>query len=303
MSERGGGHAGPERRFHGSTAPAWALALPALVAAVFGAAAAVPAAAGSGQWTSIGPPRWIFAELVGAGDAPGTVYAGTPLGDLWTSTDGGLTWSFVSRIAGRGRLVAVDPGQATTVYAETRGADFASSGVYRSADGGVTWQHVLVGFACSSVVISPAAAQTAYVCLDDGSIRRSDDAGLTWRPAGALPESYTFGAFALAIDPTDPNTLYDAGQPGVLKSTDGGAHWSQVLSFSNPPPENEPIALLVAPSNPATLLLANNPLVDASVTPDARVLRSDDAGATWTAIDAGLPGLPEKLLSLAVGVS
>ncbi len=303
MSERGDGHAGPGRRSHGSTAPAWALALPALVAAVFGAAAAVPAAAGSGQWTSIGPPRGIFDELVGAGDAPGTVYAGTPLGDLWTSTDGGLAWSFVSRIAGGGRLVAVDPGQATTVYAETRGADFGSSGVYRSADGGVTWQHVLVGFACSSVVISPAAAQTAYVCLDDGSIQRSDDAGLTWRPVGALPVSYTFGGFALAIDPTDPNTLYDAGQPGVLKSTDGGAHWSQVFSFSNPPPENEPIALLVAPSNPATLVLANDPIVPASGTPDARVLRSDDAGATWTAIDAGLPGLPQKLLSLAVGVS
>jgi photosystem II stability/assembly factor-like uncharacterized protein len=303
MSERSGGHAGSGRRFQSTTAPVWALALPALLAAVFGAAAAVPAAAGSGQWTSIGPPRGIFDELVGASDAPGTVYASNRLGDLWNSTDGGVTWSFVSRIAGDGLLVTVNPGHATTVYAGTRVADFGSSGVYRSADGGVTWQHVLVGFACSSVVISPAAPQIAYVCLDDGSIQRSDDAGLTWRPVGALPQSYTFGGFALAIDPTDPNTLYDAGQPGVLKSTDGGANWSQVFSFSNPMPENEPIALFVAPSNPATLLLANNPLGDASVTPDARVLRSDDAGATWTAIDAGLPGLPQKLLSLAVGVS
>jgi photosystem II stability/assembly factor-like uncharacterized protein len=297
MSERSGGHAGPGRRFQRTTAPAWALALPALVAAVFSAAAAVPAAAGSGQWTSIGPPRGIFNELAGALNAPGTVYASNPLGDLWNSTDGGVTWSFVSRF-GRGRgLAGVNPGQATTVYWESLG------GVYRSSDGGVTWRLVLAGIPCSSVVISPAAPQTAFVCLNDGSIRRSDDAGLTWRPVGALPESYTFGGFALAIDPTDPNTLYDAGQPGVLKSTDGGANWSQVFSFSNRPLENEPIVLFVAPSNPATLLLANNPLVDATVTPDARVLRSDDAGATWTAIDAGLPGLPQKLLSLAVGVS
>ena len=303
MSERSGRHAGPGRRFQRTTAPVWALALPALVGAVFGAAAAVPAAAGSGQWTSIGPPRGIFNDLVGAWNAPGTVYASTRLGDLWKSTDGGVTWSFVSRLAEGGGLVAVNPGQATTVYAESSGTVSSSSGVYRSSDGGVTWQLVLAGIPCSSVVISPAAPQTAYVCLNDGSIRRSDDAGLTWRPVGALPDSYTHGAFALAIDPTDPNTLYDAGQPGVLKTTDGGANWSPVFSFSNRPPENEPIALFVAPSNPATLLLANNPLVDASVTPDARVLRSDDAGATWTAIDAGLPGLPQKLLSLAVGVS
>jgi photosystem II stability/assembly factor-like uncharacterized protein len=274
-----------------------------LVAALFGAAAAVPAAAGSGQWTSIGPPRGIFNDLVGAWNAPGTVYASSRLGDLWNSTDGGVTWSFVSRFAGGYGTVAVNPGQATTVYAESSGAVFSSSGVFRSSDGGVTWQHVLVGLPCSPVVTSPAAPQTAYVCLNDGSIRRSDDAGLTWRPVGALPDSYTHGVLALAIDPTDPNTLYDAGQPGVLKSTDGGANWSQVFSFSNRPPENEPIALFVAPSNPATLLLANNPLGDASVTPDARVLRSDDAGATWTAIDAGLPGLPQKLLNLAVGVS
>jgi photosystem II stability/assembly factor-like uncharacterized protein len=297
MSERTGGHTSPGRSFRPLAASRWALALPALVAAVLAVAAAVPAVAGSGQWSSIGPPRGIFYNLAGASSSPGTVYANDTLGDLWNSTDGGVTWSFVSRFAGGFGLVAVNPGQATTVYRNSR------TGVYRSSDGGATWQLVLAGIPCSSLVISPAAPQTAYVCLDDGSIQRSDDAGLTWRPVGVLPVSFTFGPFELAIDPTDPNTLYDAGQPGVLKSTDGGAHWSQVFSFSNQPDENAPIALFVAPSTPATLLLANNPLVDASVTPDARVLRSDDAGATWTAIDAGLPGLPLKLLSLAVGVS
>jgi photosystem II stability/assembly factor-like uncharacterized protein len=269
-----------------------------LVAAVLGVAAAVPAAAGSGQWTSIGPPRGIFYDLAGAWSSPGTVYAGSPLGDLWNSADGGVTWSFAGRLSASASVgyLSVNPGQATTVYWTSL------VGVYRSSDGGVNWQLVLGGLPISSVAISPAAPQTAYVYLNS-SIRRSDDAGLTWRSVGTLPDSYSVGGFALAIDPTDPNTLFAAGQPGVSKSTDGGANWSQVFSFSNRPIENMPIALFVAPSNPATLLLANNPLGDASVTPDARVLRSDDAGATWTAIDAGLPGLPQKLLSLAVGVS
>jgi len=300
MSERAGGHAAPGRRVQPIAAPLWALALPALVAAVLGAAVAVPAAAGSGPWTSIGPPRGYFDELAGAWSSPGTVYAGSHLGDLWNSTDGGVTWSLAGRLSANVGALSVNPGQATTVYWTSL------VGVYRSSDGGVTWQLVLAGSPFSSVVISPAAPQTAYVCLNDSSIRRSDDAGLTWRSVGALPVSYSFGGFALAIDPTDPNTLYAAGQPGVAKSTDGGASWSPVLAFSNPPYDGEPIALFVAPFHPATLLLGVYASPGGVVSSLARVWRSDDAGATWAAIDAGLPVLPgpaPELRSLAVGLS
>jgi photosystem II stability/assembly factor-like uncharacterized protein len=298
MSERAGAHAATGRSSRSIAPPPRALALPALVAAVaavLAAAAAAPAAAGSGQWTSIGPPRGVFSQLAGARNAPGTVYAGAPLGDLWNSTDGGVTWSFVSRLAANAAgFLSVNPGQATTVYQSS------ITGVSRSSDGGVTWQLVLPGLALAPVAISPAAPQTAYVYLD-GSIWRSDDAGLTWRRAAVLPDSYTFGGFALAVDPTDPDTVYAGAQPGVAKSTDGGATWSPVFTFSNPPDDHEPIALFVAPSSPATLLLAVYPA--GPITPIPRVWRSDDAGATWTPIDAGLPALPQTLLSIAVGVS
>jgi hypothetical protein len=253
--------------------PLRALALAVVAAAVCGAASATPATAGSGQWTAIGPPRGNIDQLTGVWDAPGTVYAGSPDGDLWTSTDGGVTWSFVSRLNTNVGELSVDPGQAATVHWSTL------TGVYRSADGGVTWQLVLAGLAFSSVVISPAAPQTAYVYLNS-SIWRSDDAGLTWRQVGALPDSYSFGGFALAIDPTDPNTLYAGGQPGVAKSTDGGASWNPVFAFSDPPGDHEQIALFVAPSNPATLLLGVYPNPSGSITPIPRVWRSDDAGGT-----------------------
>jgi photosystem II stability/assembly factor-like uncharacterized protein len=268
-----------------------------LVAAVLGVAAAVPTAAGSGQWTSIGPPRGYFDALAGAWNSPGTVYAGSHLGDLWNSADGGVTWSLAGRLRADVGYLSVNPGQATTVYWTSL------DGIYRSSDGGVTWQLVLGGLPLSAVAISPAAPQTAYVYLNS-SIQRSDDAGLTWRSVGTLPDSYSFGGgFALAIDPTDPNTLFAAGQPGVAKSTDGGANWSPVLAFSNPPYDGEPIALFVAPFHPATLLLGIYASPGGVVSPIARVWRSDDAGATWAAIDAGLPGPAPELRSLAVGLS
>jgi hypothetical protein len=61
--------------------------------------------------------------------------------------------------------------------------------------------------------------------------------GSPGRPTAGSPGSwcsYTHGGFALAIDPTDPNTLYDAGQPGVLKSRSRSTAWSRLRRAPRP---------------------------------------------------------------------
>jgi hypothetical protein len=290
------GRGRPARMFASVAAAIRALLLPALVAPFFAAGAAPPAAAGAGQWTSVGPPRGNFNALAGGWNAPMTVYASS-INDLWSSTDGGVSWSFVGPVGGM--LTAVNPGQATIIYARSL------QGVSRSSDGGVTWQRVLPGLS-SPVAISPATPQTAYVYLSDSSVQRSDDTGVTWRKVGTLPASYSFGGFgglALAIDPTAASTLYAGGQPGVAKSIDGGATWTQVLSLSSPPSDVTAIALFVSPSDPTTVLLGVDADTSAADVPITRVWRSGDAGATWAVIDAGLPAAPQRLLSLAVGMS
>ncbi len=275
------------------------------VLAVFiGMLPAALAADSSSSWTLIGPPRGVFRSLVAATSDPGILYTSDDSGDIWTSTDGGGAWSFLTRLTTPGMLsggfAGVDLAQASIVFWESFDQS-GGAGLYRSSDGGLTWQLVLGGsLVLSSVVMSPAAPQTAWVYLNDGSIRRSDDAGLTWRPVGALP-SYVFAGFTLAVDPTNPDILYAAGQPGVAKSTDGGAHWSQVFTFSSQPFDSVDILLFVAPSSPHTLILATTGF--SIPTADDRVFRSDDAGATWVEIDAGLPGPPHVHLGFAVGAT
>jgi photosystem II stability/assembly factor-like uncharacterized protein len=262
------------------------------------------AADSSPAWTLIGPPRGVFRSWAAAASDPDILYASDDSADIWTSTDGGSAWSFLRRLTTpdmrQGGFAGVNPAQASIVFWASF-SQYGGAGLYRSSDGGVTWQLVLGGsLVYSSVVMSPAAPQTAWVYLNDGSIQRSDDAGLTWRSVSALP-FYVFAGFTLAVDPTNPDILYAAGQPGVAKSTDGGSHWSQVFTFSSQPFDSVGILLFVAPSSPSTLILATTGF--SIPTADDRVFRSDDAGATWAEIDAGLPGPPHVHVGFAVGAT
>ncbi|MFM2136090.1 MAG: hypothetical protein RL021_1490 [Bacteroidota bacterium] len=173
------------------------------------------------------------------------------------STDGGLSWTSVGldqcRNIGR---IAVHPTNPDIVFVAAMGDLFGTStnqGLYRSLDGGSTWQQFLFlndSTGAIDVAIDPVQPSTVYACTwtrrrridrrslggPDTGLWKSTDGGTTWTritTAAGLPSGFDYGRTSIGIAATNPNTLYyliaDAQSTfqGVYKSTNGGATWSR----------------------------------------------------------------------------
>jgi photosystem II stability/assembly factor-like uncharacterized protein len=225
------------------------------------ASSALPVSAGVNVWTTNGPEgRWIQALAIDP-SAPATLYAGTaaysPEGiGVFKSTDAGGSWSFTSALLNdfffSVPALAVDPSTPSHIYAAAQWTHWDESDnsiVFESADGGANWTAKL----------------------------------------SSIPEEAHVLVSALSVDPSAPRTLYAAGN-GIFKSTDGGNSWSR----SNPSAPGFGVylrALAIDPSRPATIYAGGliYAVGTASYEPQSGgVFRSTDAGASWTAVNAGL---------------
>ncbi len=157
---------------------------------------------------------------------PSTLYAGVYGTGIFKSINSGATWtrhgsttlSFIVTIA-------VDPQNPMTVYA---GGTFSNGGVFKSTDGGITWQSFSNGLTSQSVIsleIDPATPSTLYAAVN-GGFCKSENAGNSWRSINAdLTNNFVR---SIAIDPLTPLTVYVGTSRGVFKSTNGGDNWSPV---------------------------------------------------------------------------
>ncbi|RPI29811.1 MAG: DUF11 domain-containing protein [Acidobacteria bacterium] len=152
---------------------------------------------------------------------PNTVYALLGGGDemktgWFKSTNGGATWTSCPSFPPMTSLF-IHPSQPSTLYG-TRG-----QGVSRSTDGGLTWTTYLRGL--GGWVTSVQAAPDGTMIALAEKVYRSSDRGETWH------EWINYRALCLTFDPTDPANIYlgrcqtTGLEPGILKSTDGGATW------------------------------------------------------------------------------
>jgi photosystem II stability/assembly factor-like uncharacterized protein len=175
---------------------------------------------------------------------PDTLYVGIFGGGIFKSTDGGTNWSY-SGLGGNGNFdqsLVVDPRNPDTVYAAgfssgtSSTAVVESSPVFKSTDGGATWEPKGSFLAGSLVTIDPQDSSTLYVAniWDGRTISKSSDGGETWSPL-ATPPGFAVLAeegpdiSALVVDPQDSQTIYvGSGWSGLIKSTDGGNHWEAV---------------------------------------------------------------------------
>lgn len=250
---------------------------PLAAAAVVGlalVAGASAAWAGVNFWTPLGPDGGYVVALATSPRQPLLLFAASSESGLFRSMDGGGSWIRVSR--GLDPLVtalAVDPQSPATVYVASL------SGVAKSTDAGESWGPPTGPAGAEALVVDPQSPSTLYAA--QSGVSKSTDGGASWRPLP--PVGSGFGFQALAIDPARPGTIYAASwfpSLSVLRSTDGGATWSEQdagLPHLTPIP-SFPVQLAVDPTTVPSTLYAAFVMVNGS-TP--QTFRSTDGGDSW----------------------
>src|SRR5581483_7757907 len=182
-----------------------------------------PALLISQTWTRVGPyPAAVSAIAVDAGGS-GTVFLSSVAGGVLKSADSGNTWSAVNNGLTNlaSNALAIDAAGPQTVYT-------GNAGLFKSTDGGETWQNLpAITGSITVVAADPKRSGVVYAGafsnLANGSIRKSVDGGTTWTTI--FPT--TAAIFNIVIDPGNTDILYvpTIGH-GTHKSTDGGLTWS-----------------------------------------------------------------------------
>jgi hypothetical protein len=222
--------------------------------------------------------------------------------EVWRSTDGGATWTptAMAHPSFIGLAIApTTPDPTLYVYSDCTG-NSNCDGLRKSNDGGTTWASA--GFPSAkvfAVTIAPDVPTTLYAHVDSaGTVGwfKSLDAGTNWT-------DMNWPVWQLVIDQAIPTRLYGVNGYDVLRSLDGGANWSVVLSLP-PLPFTEdgrydyrahPPFLAVAGSTVYALLSAYSvPWCDGDFwgycewfAEPATVSYSNDGGSTWNVMVLG----------------
>lgn len=181
-------------------------------------------------------PRVLFASMWKFQRTPWSMNAGGGRSGLWKSTDGGDTWREITFNAGIPRKplgkigVSISPANPQRVYASIEAPD-SSGGIFRSDDGGTTWERTsgdqrwaVRPWYYSAVTADPTDENTVYVM--NLSVWRSVDGGRTFERV-RVPHGDTH---IMWIDPKDSKRLINGNDGGATVSFDGGKTWSSIYN-------------------------------------------------------------------------
>lgn len=218
-------------------------------------------------WTNVSDG--FFGGSIGAVDVadsdPNVIYVGTGSAcirgntsagrGMYKSVDGGKTWTFIGlEQAGQIGRIQVHPRNPELVYVAALGHAFGKNrerGVFRSTDGGATWQQVLFlddSTGAVDLALNPRNPRVLYAGMwraerkpwtlisggPDGGVYKSTDGGDTWNKlAGGLPAGMV-GKVGVTVSPANPDRVWAIveAEPegGVYRSDDAGKSWTRVNS-------------------------------------------------------------------------
>jgi photosystem II stability/assembly factor-like uncharacterized protein len=243
-----------------------------------------------------------------------TLFVGAASGGVWKSEDGGTLYKpvFDEQPVQSIGAIALDPKNSKNVWVGsgeswTRNSVSVGNGIYKSADGGETWDYVGLPNSerVAKIVVSPASSETVYAAVPGALWSDSPDRGLYKTTDGGKNWSLVLkggnlstGASTIAMDPNDPNVIFTGmwdfrrkgwtfrsggdgpdkpSASGLFRSADGGATWTEITAEANKGFPKKPygrIAVAIAPSNAKRIYA----FVEST---DSALFVSDDGGATW----------------------
>jgi photosystem II stability/assembly factor-like uncharacterized protein len=232
-------------------------------------------------------------------------YVGVGSGGVWKTVNAGTTWVPVfdgQKVYAIG-TITIDPSNSNTVWVGTgenvggRHISFGD-GVYRSQDGGKTWENMGLKKTehISEIIVHPENPNTVWVAAqgplwnkgDERGLYKTIDGGKSWKKV--LGDAEWTGVTDIVMDPREPNRLYAATwqkhrtvaayygsgpNSGIHRSEDGGETWTR-LKTGLPKVEMGKIGLAISPQKPD--------VVYAAIELERRtgaVYRSDNRGASW----------------------
>jgi len=239
-------------------------------------------------------------SVASAPKKPNIIWAGAAGGGVWKSDDGGQHWRGLwhSQSTLNVGSIAIDPANPAIVYCGTGEANLSADsypgvGIFRSTDGGDTWQ-ILAPAATTGIptrigclVVDPFDA--THVCIggvthttggSDGMFV-SRNGGLSWGRL-TFPGTGPYRCHAIVFHPTIRDTLFATvaargAQSGIWKSTNGGSSWTQLKSGLPSPEQFGRTSLAIAPSKPSVIYAISSTLKEGVL----GVFRSDNGGSSW----------------------
>lgn len=250
-------------------------------------------------------------------DNPLQIYIGAASGGVWRSVDGGVKWKPIfdeQAIQSVGAL-ALDPHNPDIIWVGTgegnpRNSMSSGNGIFKSIDGGKSWQkmglentfiiHRIIPDPTNSNIVFVAAMGTAWGTNKERGVYKTTDGGKSWKKV--LYVNDKTGAAELVMDPKNPNKLiagmweyrrwpwfFKSGGPGsgMYITYDGGKNWIKRTDKDGlPKGELGRMGLAIAPSDPKTIYA----LIEAKKN---ALYKSTDGGFKWKKIaDKNIGGRP-----------
>lgn len=272
------------------------------------------------KFRHVGPVGNRLTCVAGVADQPMVYYVGAASGGVWKTKDGGLNWFpiFDGQEVHSIGAVAVAPSNPMVVYVGTGESSIRSNvsigdGVYKSVDGGETWEHIGLKNSgrISRIIVHPddpdkvyvGALGHAYSPQRDRGVYVSHDGGGSWQHTLFIDQNT--GISDMVMDTDNPRVLFAgawhlelktwkriSGGPGsgVFKSTDGGITWDRLEGNGLPTRDVGKIALAMTPAAPdrlyALIETGDGVPYEGKETDSGELWRSEDNGKTFKLINS-----------------
>ncbi len=251
-------------------------------------------------------------------------YVAVCSGGVWKTVNAGVTWTPIFDGQGSYSIgcLALDPHNGNVLWVGTGENNSQRSvgygdGVYKSIDGGKSWQHMGLKDSehIGQIVVDPRDSDVVYVAAQgplwraggDRGLYKTTDGGVTWQQVLSISDDT--GVSEVLLDPRDPDVVYAVAyqrrrrqwtlinggpESGIHKSTDGGATWVE-LEQGLPKGDMGRIGMAMAASNPDVLYAVVEAAND-----EGGFFRSTDRGASWQQRSDYVSGSPQYYQELFV---